>query len=183
MIIPVSLRLSQTCLCGVVARKSLAERVHRCMCGLRVQRDVFAAYLARFVQTTDGPSGPSWWLDADQAKAAWPGAESHLPAASRPVSIPAFVAWARQQSASGRSSRSACLPSLHGEPERIAGKGGTMICESRDVVDHSVLATLVVESQAGRIGLSSEPQRSARGEETQEHPHRGPHPVSKSTSA
>jgi putative transposase len=173
LIIPASLRLSQTCLCGVVARKSLAERIHRCACGLTVQRDVFAAYLARFVQTMDGPSGPSWWLDADQAKAAWPGAESHLPAASSPVSVPAFVAWARQQSASGRSPENACLPFLHGEPERIAGKGGTMICESRDVVNHSVHATSVVESQAERIWLSSEPPRSTRGEETQEHPHRG----------
>src|SRR6266545_4836337 len=37
-VIPTSLRLSQTCLCGSVARKPLSERVHRCDCGITVQR-------------------------------------------------------------------------------------------------------------------------------------------------
>jgi hypothetical protein len=64
-VIPTSLRLSQTCLCGAIARKRLAERVHRCDCGITVQRDVFSAYLACFCVAVDGPEGPSWRLDAD----------------------------------------------------------------------------------------------------------------------
>lgn len=48
-VLPTSLRLSQTCLCGTLARKPLAERVHRCDCGITVQRGVWSAYLARLV--------------------------------------------------------------------------------------------------------------------------------------
>lgn len=86
-VIPVSLRLSQTCLCGTIARKSLAERVHRCACGIVVQRDgtrrVSGAYLARFSQAMPGPEDPGWRLDAEQAQRAWSAAESRLPTAPR----------------------------------------------------------------------------------------------------
>lgn len=77
-----STRLSQTCICGRVAKKSLSERVHLCpQCGLEMHRDLLSAYLARFVQ--EGV------LHADQASLAWSGAEPHLRAA-----------WGRYQSAS-----------------------------------------------------------------------------------
>jgi hypothetical protein len=66
-VIPTSLRLSQTCLCGTIARKSLSERVHHCECGITVQRDVWSAYLARFAQAEVGPDGPLWHLDAESA--------------------------------------------------------------------------------------------------------------------
>ncbi|HEU4329174.1 MAG TPA: transposase [Roseiflexaceae bacterium] len=101
-VLPTSLRLSQTCLCGAVARKPLAQRVHRCRCGITVQRDVWSAYLARWCVAVDSPQGLSWRLDADQARVAWSGVESRFPAASSPVSVPAFVAWAQAQSASDR---------------------------------------------------------------------------------
>jgi len=119
-VLPTSLRLSQTCLCGIIARKLLAERVHRCDCGITVQRDVFSAYLARFSVAVDGPSGPSWRLDAAQAKTAWAGAESRFPAASSPVSVEAFVAWAREQSASGRPCGDAHLLPVGGSSGQLA---------------------------------------------------------------
>jgi putative transposase len=100
-VIPASLRLSQTCLCGAIVRKSLAERVHRCDCGVTVQRDVFSAFLARFSVAVEGPKGPSWRLDAANAHVAFAGAESRFPAASSPISVQTFAAWARVQSASG----------------------------------------------------------------------------------
>ena len=138
-LIPTSLRLSQICLCGSIARKSLAERVHGCDCGIIVQRDVFSAYLACFSVAVDGPEGPSWRLDADQARTAWSGAESRLPAASRPVSVEAFVAWAREQSASGRPLGDAhLLPAMGGRSERIVGAVGTMAREGQEAVPHAV---------------------------------------------
>jgi hypothetical protein len=137
-VLPTSLRLSQTCLCGSIARKSLAERVHRCACGITVQRDVFSAYLARFSVAVDGPAGPSWRLDADQARAAWSGAESRLPAASSPIGVQAFAAWAREQSASGAPTKDAHLPPAGGRSERIVGAVGTLARESQDAVTHDV---------------------------------------------
>jgi len=153
-VIPTSLRLSQTCLCGTIARKMLSERVHRCDCGITVQRDVWSAYLARFSVAVEGPFGPSWRLDADQARAAWSGAESRLPAASRQVSVQAFVAWAREQSASGRPIGDAhLLPAVGGRLERIVGEAGTMAREGQDAVPYDVLcergAREPVQSAAG----------------------------------
>jgi hypothetical protein len=138
VIIPTSLRLSQTCLCGAIVRKRLAERVHRCECGISVQRDVWSAYLARFSIAVDGPDGLSWRLDAAQAKAAWAGAESCLPAASRPISVEVFVAWAREQSASGDPLGDARLAPAGGGLEWIAGKASTMMRKSQDGVVHNV---------------------------------------------
>jgi putative transposase len=42
-------RLSQTCQCGRIQKKSLSERVHRCECGIEVKRDVYSAFLSRSV--------------------------------------------------------------------------------------------------------------------------------------
>ncbi len=137
-VIPTSLRLSQRCLCGSLARKKLAERVHHCDCGITVQRDVFSAYLARFSIAVEGPSGPSWRLDAAKAHEAFAGAESCLPAASSPISVQTFVAWTRVQSASGAPNRDAHLLPLGGGPERIAGVVGTTACEGQDGVAHDV---------------------------------------------
>lgn len=68
-------RLSQTCLCGAMEKKSLSLRWHECACGVGpVQRDLFSAWLARFVIDER--------LDAGQARAAWPGEDERLRAAS-----------------------------------------------------------------------------------------------------
>jgi hypothetical protein len=42
-------RLSQTCHCGWVKKKARSQRWHGCPCGASAQRDLFSAYLARFV--------------------------------------------------------------------------------------------------------------------------------------
>ncbi len=41
--------LSQVCFCGQKHKKRLSERVHTCDCGVTMQRDLFSAYLARFL--------------------------------------------------------------------------------------------------------------------------------------
>src|SRR6266542_6326921 len=130
-VIPTSLRLSQTCLCGAVARKPLSERVHRCDCGITVQRDVFSAYLARFSIAVEGPNGPSWRLDAAKAHEAF--------AASSPIGVQTFVAWAREQSASGAPTRGAhLLPSVNDRSEQIVGEAGTLAREGQDAVAQNV---------------------------------------------
>jgi transposase len=42
-------KLSQRCLCGSIKKKSLSCRVHQCECGIVQQRDLFSAFLARFI--------------------------------------------------------------------------------------------------------------------------------------
>ena len=43
-------RLSQTCICGTIKKKSLKDRVHNCECGVTQQRDLFSAYLAIYIK-------------------------------------------------------------------------------------------------------------------------------------
>ena len=51
-----STKLSQTCQCGQQKKKPLAQRVHLCsMCGLQMQRDLYSAYLIRFVDPETYP--------------------------------------------------------------------------------------------------------------------------------
>ncbi len=60
--------LSQSCQCGAKQKKALKERWHRCVdCGIEAQRDLYSAFLARFVEEER--------LDRCQALLAWPGAE------------------------------------------------------------------------------------------------------------
>jgi putative transposase len=69
-------KLSQTCQCGSIKKKPLSQRVHACeACGLRMQRDLYSAYLIRFVDPK------TFLLHADHAAQAWPGREPVLRAA------------------------------------------------------------------------------------------------------
>src|SRR5258707_14454864 len=68
-------RLSQTCHCGLIKKKARSERWHTCPCGASAQRDLFSAWLARFVHPATS------LLDAGQAREAWPGWEPTLQAA------------------------------------------------------------------------------------------------------
>jgi len=62
-----STALSQTCQCGHRRKKALSERWHHCeQCGIRAQRDLYSAYLARFVHENR--------LDTFHANEAWAGA-------------------------------------------------------------------------------------------------------------
>jgi putative transposase len=66
-------KLSQTCQCGQVKKKPLSLRVHSCKkCGLQMQRDLYSAYLIRFVDHK------TYLLHADQEQSAWPGWEPIL---------------------------------------------------------------------------------------------------------
>ena len=70
--------LSQVCLGGKIAKKPLSLRWHVCDCGVGpIQRDIFSAWLARFVVNNK--------LDVGQAQAACPGADSFLRAASSEI--------------------------------------------------------------------------------------------------
>jgi putative transposase len=62
-------RLSQTCPCGRVKKKARSQRWHECPCGASAQRDLFSAYLARFVAPETSLQG------AGSGAGAWPGWE------------------------------------------------------------------------------------------------------------
>ena len=62
-------RLSQTCHCGRIKKKARSQRWQVCPCGASAQRDLFSAYLARFVHPETS------LLDVGQAHGAWPGWE------------------------------------------------------------------------------------------------------------
>ena len=66
-------RLSQTCHCGRIKKKARSERWQVCPCGTSAQRDLFSAFLARFVHPETS------LLEAGQAHTAWPGWEPTLP--------------------------------------------------------------------------------------------------------
>ena len=67
-------KLSQTCQCGHVEKKSLSERWHRCpSCGIVMQRDLYTGYLLHHVEDNI--------LNADQAAKHWSGMETILQAA------------------------------------------------------------------------------------------------------
>ncbi|MGO8948275.1 MAG: zinc ribbon domain-containing protein [Ktedonobacterales bacterium] len=80
-------KLSQMCQCGQVKKKPLSLRVHACsQCGVQMQRDLYSAYLIRFVDPD------TTLLHADQAPQTWPGWEPILRAAwkqAHPTSQPA----------------------------------------------------------------------------------------------
>lgn len=42
-------KLSQTCHCGAIKKKRLKDRWHSCECGVRAPRDLYSAFLARYV--------------------------------------------------------------------------------------------------------------------------------------
>ncbi|MDK2856739.1 MAG: hypothetical protein PWQ86_1952 [Bacillota bacterium] len=79
---PTKLGLSKTCHCGRIRSKRLSERWHACECGVRAQRDLYSAFLSRFVERNVEEGGETEWrLDAGRAGEAWPGADPLLRAA------------------------------------------------------------------------------------------------------
>jgi putative transposase len=94
-------RLSQTCHCGRIKKKARSERWHVCSCGASAQRDLFSAYLARFVDPENS------LLDVGQAQAAWPGWEPTLQAAY-------------EQAISNQPARGRRLPVAFGRPPGVA---------------------------------------------------------------
>lgn len=103
-------KLSQTCLCGAIKKKRLSERWHDCQCGVSAQRDLFSAYLARFVERD------TFLLNAGRAQVAWPGAERRLRAA--------FEQAISNQPASGRHG-----PSSFGRGPHVPSQSGSLAAE------------------------------------------------------
>jgi putative transposase len=65
---PRTTALSQTCLCGNRKKKPLSQRVHRCSCGIKEDRDLFSAYLGlHVVKEGDGLDR----LDLESANHGW----------------------------------------------------------------------------------------------------------------
>ena len=86
--------LSQTCLCGQKHKKRLSERVHTCECGVTMQRDLFSAYLARFVADDA--------LQVAKAHESWPGAEPLLRTAWQQATLNQPASGQPQPSSFGR---------------------------------------------------------------------------------
>jgi hypothetical protein len=62
--------LSQRCLCGLRAKKTLAQRTHACTaCGVRADRDAMAAVLAACVVVRERSTPASAYIDEDVAQA------------------------------------------------------------------------------------------------------------------
>ncbi|CAB1129505.1 protein of unknown function [Candidatus Hydrogenisulfobacillus filiaventi] len=113
-------KLSQVCHgCGRVQKKPLSQRVHRCACGIEMQRDLYSAFLARCV-------GEDGLLHADLADTAWSGAERLLRAAWSEATEPAN--GRRKPSSFGAAPRS-----RSGSP----AEEGTAKAEALDVVAHA----------------------------------------------
>ncbi|NMP24100.1 RNA-guided endonuclease TnpB family protein [Sulfobacillus harzensis] len=132
--------LSQTCLCGQKHKKRLSERIHTCGCGVTMQRDLFSAYLARFVEDDA--------LQVARATEPWPGAEPLL-----------RTAWQRattNQPASGRP-----LPSSFGRYPSGPSQSGSS--EKENLPEHK--AADVVTS-ARPLGVPEEGQVEARAAES-----------------
>jgi transposase len=113
-----STKLSQTCQCGRVKKKSLSERVHRCECGVVAQRDLYSAFLAKHIEPD------TFALQVSQLVKDWHSAELRLWAAWRTAS--------NNQPATGR-----VLPSSFGrcpEVERVATKVFATTSENQDAV-------------------------------------------------
>ena len=65
---PKTTALSQTCLCGKREKKTLSQRIHRCGCGIKEDRDLFSAYLGLHVhKQADGSDR----LDLEAANHGW----------------------------------------------------------------------------------------------------------------
>jgi transposase len=116
-----STKLSQTCQCGRVKKKTLKERVHRCECGIVAQRDLYSAFLARHIDPD------TFVLQVNQLLDDWQSAQLRLQAAWRTAT--------ENQPATGR-----IRPSSFGrcpKVERVAAEVLTEMLKIQDVVSVS----------------------------------------------
>ena len=111
-------KLSQTCQCGRVKKKTLSERVHQCECGVVAQRDLYSALLAKYIEPD------TFVLQVSQLVDDWQSMEQCLQAAWRTATD--------TQSATGR-----VIPSSFGrarEVEWVAAEVLTTVPKNQDVV-------------------------------------------------
>ena len=113
-----STKLSQTCQCGNVKKKNLSDRIHQCDCGILCQRDLYSAFLAKFVDNE--------LLQVDLAQLAWSGSEPIL-----------FAAWEQATKKETNLRVEGRVPSSFGkfpESERVAAKVQNADAKVLDVV-------------------------------------------------
>ena len=132
-----STKLSQTCQCGRVKKKSLSERIHQCECGVIANRDLYSALLAKHTEPD------TFVLQVSQLVDDWQSAELRLQAAWRKATD--------TQPATGR-----IRPSAFGrcpEVERVAAEVNAEIPNNQDAV--------AVMREPGRgCGLDNPPEGS-----------------------
>ena len=108
-----STKLSQSCHCGQVKKKSLSERWHRCGCGVAAQRALYSAYLACYVEKDV--------LMADEAQQAWSGMDIALRTAMRQIKQPISGPMpASLGLSSGQRLSCAMYPKLSQDPQVLA---------------------------------------------------------------
>src|ERR671932_890604 len=112
-------KLSQTCQCGRVKKKSLSERVHQCECGIIAQRDLYSALLAKHIEPD------TFVLQVSQLKDDWQSAELRL-----------WAAWRTATECSQPATRRIhpCSFGRCPEVERVATEVLTAVPKSQDVV-------------------------------------------------
>jgi putative transposase len=133
-----STKLSQTCQCGRVQKKKLSQRVHQCECGVQMQRDLYSAFLAKYIEPD------TFVLQVSQLIEDWRSAELRLQAAWR--------AATENKAATGRT-----YPSSFGrcpESERVAAKVLTEVPKSQDVVGLCREPGTGHDQSARRVGRS-----------------------------
>ena len=96
-------------------------RVHDCECGVFAQRELYSAYLARFVEvdgheTVKGKERAKYSLHADQAVAAWSGAKLLLQSA-----------W--KESTQSMSGKNSVLASFGKYVEKYQSQNGSTVQE------------------------------------------------------
>jgi transposase len=137
-----STKLSQTCQCGRVKKKSLSERVHQCECGIIAQRDLYSALLAKHIEPD------TFVLQVSQLVNDWQSVELRLWAAWRTAT--------EIKPATGR-----IRPSSFGrcpEVEWVATEVLNQVSKSQDVVGESRELGRGYDCSARRVGQSdSEP--------------------------
>ena len=114
-------RLSQRCHCGAVQKKPLRQRWHVCACGVSAQRDLYSAFLARFVNPDTSV------LKARQAQEAWRRGEPLVQAAYQHATLNQRASGQLRLSSLGRPPAD---PSQRASP----ATGRPANAESRDVV-------------------------------------------------
>ena len=127
-----STKLSQTCQCGRVEKKSLKQRVHHCVCGVQSQRDLYSAFLAKHIDPDTNV------LRVNQVLSAWCSVESKEVRRGKLPPPTLRRLWAAWRTATiAQPAIRGLLPSSFGrcpEIEWVAAEVQTEIPESQNVV-------------------------------------------------
>lgn len=117
--------LSQVCHgCGAKKKKPLSQRIHECDCGVRMQRDLYSAWLARYVKRDE--------LQVSQARKAWGGADNLLRTAWKQSEVASARFRPRPPVTSGQSDSCVKFNQSNGKTLDVVGKQLCLFPESQD---------------------------------------------------